>query len=93
MTSAQSAEAGRAAARDTTQLALSDQGFDVRDGVLELTCSRQPCLTPGGRVEAQVDVRVVLPGIPGFVDGVIPLSVTVTASQVAIVDRFRAAAP
>ncbi len=89
LTTADSADQGRARAGAAAQLALSDQGFDPDDGTLGLHCAAQPCLTPGASVNSRLDVRVVLPGVPSFVDGIIPLAVTVTAEQVAIVDRFR----
>lgn len=90
MTTAESSEQGLTRADSAAGIALADQGFDINDGTLSLQCSAQPCLTPGAGVQAKLDVRVVLPGVPSFVDGVIPLRVTVTATQVAVVDLFRA---
>jgi Flp pilus assembly protein TadG len=80
-------------ARAAVRLGLRDQGFDEPDGSLDLTCSARQCLTPGGQVVATVTVDVVLPGVPGFVDGVIPVHVTVRATQVAVVDEFRPVPP
>ena len=90
MTSADTTEQGRARAAQAADLAVTDQGFDTEDGRLDLVCSERACLTPGARVTATVQVSVVLPGVPGFVDGLIPLRVQVRASQVAAVDTFRA---
>jgi Flp pilus assembly protein TadG len=92
MTTAGSSAQGSARAQVAADLALADQGFDSADGTLSLDCADQPCLTPGAQVRAQVDVQVGLPLVPAFLSEVIPLSVTVTASQLAVVDDFRAAA-
>lgn len=84
-------EEGRRAAAVAVELGLGDQGFEVdASRALRLTCSQDPCLQPEARVEATVTVEVVLPGVPGFVDRVVPLRSTVSATQVAVVDRFRA---
>lgn len=82
--------AGRARARAAVRLGLLDQGFDVdptRAATIE--CRQQPCLSPEGRVLVRVSVDVVLPGIPGFVDRVVPTHVTVRSTQTAVVDAFR----
>lgn len=71
-------------------LALRDQGLDpdlAREG-LTLTCSAAPCLTPGATVTASVHVDVPLPGVPGWLHGVVPLSVPVHATATAAVDEF-----
>jgi hypothetical protein len=81
-------------ARAAVRLGLRDQGFDgEEEGALDVECSERPCLTPGGRVVATVTVDVVLPGVPAVVDGVVPLRVTVRATQVAAVDEFRPVPP
>ena len=91
-TTAPDDDAGRARALAAVRLALLDQGFDVDPaGVLALTCSAHPCLTPGARIGVQVEVRVVLPGVPAVLDRAVPTAVTVRAGQIAAVDRFRAA--
>lgn len=89
--------AGRTRALAAVRLALLDQGFDIDPAVaLTLACPtdaggvRDTCLTPESHVAARVSVDVVLPGIPGFVDDVVPVRVTVRAHQVAVVDAFRA---
>jgi Flp pilus assembly protein TadG len=84
---------GRDRARAASALAVTDQGFAADDATLTLNCSASPCLTPGARVQAQVIVRVRLPGIPAFVQGAIPLEVRLRSEQVLVVDEFRAAAP
>jgi hypothetical protein len=72
------------------RLGLLDQGFEqVPADALRLECDEAPCLTGGARVTARVQVEVVLPGVPAFLDHVVPLRVTVRSAQVATVDEFR----
>jgi hypothetical protein len=72
-------------------LALRDQGFEDLDPAKALTvaCEAEPCLQPEARLTATVEVEVVLPGVPAFVDAVVPTRVPVRAQAVAVVDRFR----
>jgi hypothetical protein len=73
-----------------TELALSDQGFDVDpQSVARLRCSAQPCLTPGGRITVDISLPVVLPFVPAVVDRLVPARLTVTSRQVEVVDEFR----
>ncbi len=82
-----------ARAQAAVRLALLDQGFAaVPDPGLRIECSASPCLTPQSQVSVQVTLDVVLPGVPGFLDRVIPSHVTVRATHVAAVDAFRARA-
>jgi len=81
---------GSARAQTAVQLALLDQGFGADAGPdLQVGCSATPCLTPQSRVVVQVSLDVVLPGVPGFLDRVIPAHVTVRATHAAVVDAFR----
>ncbi|GEM_PF-341516 len=74
-----------------TGIALRDQGFDDDPATaLHLSCTSVPCLEPGSRVAAHVEVVVPLPFVPGFVRDVVPLSVPVSAERVAPVDTYRA---
>ena len=94
-------EAGRAyvTARDqgsagdrahaAARVAFEDQGFGPGDARLAMTCDGTPCLRPEGRVEVTTTVVVPLPLVPSFARRVVPLDVPVTASHVAVVDRFR----
>lgn len=85
---------GSARARTAVRLALLDQGFPVDpDAVTTVTCTGRPCLTPQERISVRVTVDVVLPGVPAFLDRVVPAHVTVASTQVASVDAFRPAAP
>ncbi len=83
-------EQGAARAVAVVRVALLDQGFDDVDPgrAIEVECETQPCLQPENRVRVRVTVDVVLPGVPAFVDAVIPARVPVSAESVAVVDRF-----
>ncbi|HWJ85044.1 MAG TPA: pilus assembly protein [Cellulomonas sp.] len=71
-------------------IALQDQGFtDDPADALTITCSDDPCLTPGGDVEADVEIRVALPFVPSFVRRAVPLEVPVGAVRAAPVDSYR----
>jgi hypothetical protein len=87
---AESADTAAPRARAAAGLAFSDQGFDVRQTRLALVCDDEPCLRPDGRVRVTASVTVPLPLVPTFARNVVPLEVPLTASHVAVVDRFRA---
>lgn len=70
------------------RIAFEDQGFGSQ-GRLDLVCDGTPCLRSEGRIEITARVSVPLPLVPGFARAVVPLEVPVTASHVAVVDRFR----
>ncbi len=81
---------GRRTAVAAVAVALADHGFeDDPAAALRLDCSATPCLTPGATVTTAVTVDVVLPGVPAFVDRVVPARVAVTARSVEAVDAFR----
>jgi Flp pilus assembly protein TadG len=84
---------GRRRAQLAAELALADQGFSAAaaDGHagLVVDCDAPDCLAPDARVTTRATLAVVLPGVPGVLDRLIPLRVEVTATQVTPVDRFR----
>lgn len=81
---------GAARARAAVELAFADHGIEVGAAdAVRLTCERDPCLTPGGRIVVEVGTAVPLPGVPGFVRAVVPAEVPVSAEYVAVVDAFR----
>ena len=82
---ASAAERAELAAR----IAFEDQGFRAVDPRLAMSCDGAPCLRPDGRVELTTSVVVPLPLVPAFARGVVPLEVPITATHVAVVDRFR----
>ena len=69
-------------------LALRDQGLphDPADA-LTVTCA-DVCLTAGSVVTVQVAVDVALPGVPGWLQGAVPLSIPVTSSATVVVDSY-----
>lgn len=69
-------------------LTLVDFGFDSGDGNLSLACVPTPCFTPGSDIIATVEVEVGLPGVPGFVQSWLPLSITVNAEAGSSIDDF-----
>ena len=83
-------EAAEQRAQAAVLLALRDQGFDDVDPAqsIAVTCESSPCLQPESRVRVDVQIDVVLPGVPAFVDAVVSTHVPVRAHAVAVVDRF-----
>jgi hypothetical protein len=89
-TTARDERTGRERAAAAVRLALLDQGFDTDPlAAVGITCRQTPCLVPEGRVIVEVSVDVVLPGVPGVIDGIVPAHVTVRSAQVGVVDAFR----
>lgn len=82
---ASAGERADAAAR----IAFEDQGFDRTAARLSMACDGTPCLRPEGRVQLTAVVVVPLPLVPSFARKVVPLELPITASHVAVVDRFR----
>ena len=78
---------GRAHA--AARVSFEDQGFRDDEAELTVGCDGSPCLRPEGRVRVSVRVMVPLPLIPSFARAVVPLEVPVTATHLAVVDRFR----
>lgn len=78
---------GRAGA--AAAIAFADHGFGPQVSRVSIACSVSPCLTPGAAVHTDARVVVPLPLIPGFVRGVVPLEMPVSATHVSTVDRFR----
>ncbi|WP_430867416.1 pilus assembly protein [Demequina aurantiaca] len=68
-------------ARAASDVALADFGLGTATNTVELACSDFPCFAPGSEVIAQVTVSVPLPGVPAFLNGAIPLAVTVSADS------------
>lgn len=77
-------------------MALRDQGLAGADDPapdVTVECSDQPCTVPETQVRVTVEVDVVLPGVPAFVDAVVPTRVPVRAVAESVVERFGGAAP
>lgn len=90
-TAADDEQTGMATAAAAVRLAARDQGFPDVDPerALLVDCAADPCHQSEARVTVRVEVDVVLPGVPAFVDAVVPTRIPVRASAVAVVDRFR----
>lgn len=87
---ATSPESAEPRAMAAAGIAFEDQGFGGGQGKLALGCDGSPCLRPDGRIEVVATVTVPLPLVPAFARDLVPLEVPVSASHVAVVDRFRA---
>lgn len=75
-------------AEEAARIALADQGLELRPGDLTVTCSADPCLTPGAVVTVRLATSVALPWVPVLGDRPVA-SVAVTARHDAVVDAFR----
>ena len=75
---------GMRRARAAAAIALSDQGFDLPDGALRISC--RACLEPGSTAAVALDWSVPLPLVP-VLDGVV--SVPVHASHRVVIDAYR----
>jgi len=89
---APTAAVASSSARRAVGLALHDQGVPAGAAVVSITCSRTPCLTPGGTVRIQVSAPVELGWVPSFLGGA-RAGVPVTAVHVETVDPFEPARP
>jgi hypothetical protein len=69
------------------RVALADHGIELAPNDLSISCSAQPCRTPGATVTVEIDLDVALPFVPE-VFGTVPASVAVTGRHVEVVDRF-----
>ena len=89
-TLAASDEEGGARARAAAEVALRDQGLDLSDGQLTLSCEPVPrdCLSPGSVVHVRMVVPVVLPMMPDALGGDAP-SIRVEADHLVPYGSFR----
>jgi hypothetical protein len=71
------------------RVAFEDQGFGGGEGQVAVRCEASPCLSPDAHLWVEARVRVPLPLVPGFARAVLPLDVTLRATHVVTVDRFR----
>lgn len=69
------------------RIALADHGIELTPDELVITCSAQPCQTPGAWVTVEIDIEVPLPLVPE-VFGSAPASISVHGRHVEMVDRF-----
>ena len=73
-------------------LALRDQGLPPQGLGITVTCSADPCLTPGATVTVRINDQVPLPWVPALL-GRPAATVAVSAVEVQTVDVFRSARP
>lgn len=71
-------------------VSLKDHGIELAPEQLTITCSADPCLTPGAAVDIGVDLDVALPFTPELF-GEVPASIAVDGRHTALVDRFQPA--
>lgn len=90
LAAADSMEDGLQAAHHTVEIAFADQGLAVDPAeVLEVSCSTEPCLSPGGYIHVEVAAAVALPVLPDVVAEVTNSQVHIEASAFTGIDRFR----
>src|SRR5690625_5527640 len=68
-------------------MVLADFGLGAQD-VVRVSCSDDPCVTPGGTVTAEVSIPVPVPGLGPVLGTTGPVSVS--SAHAAPVDRYRA---
>lgn len=71
------------------RVSFEDQGFRSGEGAIGIGCDGTPCLRAGGHVKVTARVAVSLPFVPDFARGEVPLEVTLKATHLEVVDRFR----
>lgn len=74
-------------AREHARMILEDFGLSG-DEVAQISCTHDPCATPGGTVTAEVRLPVPVPGLGPVLGDTGPVSVS--AAHAAPVDRYRA---
>lgn len=87
--SADSVPLGHQRADVAARLAFLDQGFELPDSALRLTCGGGNCLSPGAVVSVDVEWAVDLPWIPSSLAGGRSLSVPIHAMHEVPVDVYR----
>ena len=84
-------EAGRRALV-AARLVMSDSNLELAERDLRISCSSDPCLAPGSRVNVVIVYDVSLPLLPRLFDRRALASVQVTSRHLEVVDRYREAA-
>ncbi len=87
VTAPSSAEA-EVRARQAAAIALADHGMSAGPDDVVVSCSADPCLTPGALVRVQFRTSLPLPLVPGFVSDLVPVAVGVQAEHTQVVDRY-----
>ena len=73
-------------------IVMRDSNLALAEGDLRISCSSEPCLVPGSRVNVVIAYDVSLPLLPRMFDGRATASVQVTSRHLEVVDRYRRSA-
>ena len=74
------------------RLVMRDSNLTLSARDLRVSCSSDPCLAPGSRVNVVIEYDVSLPFLPRLFDGRSLATVQVTSRHLEVVDRYREAA-
>lgn len=74
------------------RLVMSDSNLRLAEQDLRISCSSDPCLAPGSRVNVVIVYDVSLPLLPRLFAGRSLATVQVTSRHLEVVDRYREAA-
>ena len=83
-----SSAAGAARANAAARIAYADQGVPAGTTSTSLSCTANPCLTPGASVSASSRATVALPFVPKWLAGAANLQVTVSSSHEQKVEQY-----
>ena len=78
-----------AAAQMAARLAFEDQGLELPDSALQISCGGAPCLTPGGIAEVTLAWNLDLPWIPSGLGS--RASVPISVRHLVPIDDYRVA--
>jgi len=74
------------------RLVMRDSNLTLPGRDLRISCSSDPCLAPGSRVNVVIEYDVSLPFLPRLFAGRTLAAVQVTSRHLEVVDRYREAA-
>jgi hypothetical protein len=69
-------------------IVMRDSNLPLSARDLRISCSSDPCLAPGSRVDVVIDYELSLPLLPRIFDRA-PATVRVSSRHLEVVDRFR----
>jgi hypothetical protein len=71
------------------RIVMDDSHLPLSPDELEISCSSNPCLRPGSRVNVVMTYNVSLPLVPRFFSDRAPASLRVTSRHLEVVDRYQ----
>lgn len=74
------------------RLVMADSNLDLARNQITITCSSDPCLAPGSRIDVRMTYVVDLPLVPRLLSDRAPATVRVSSRHVEVVDRYRTTA-